>query len=240
MAQQPYKFPQTTDVDTGWAYSQDSPSLGGGSSQSSSWGAPDDWLSLGESISTLYGDQSLDDYIKEATKVLEKEQKSVKKDINKVFESVYPGLTGLTGEDALNRYRNEFLGTTGDIMAQGYANLARPADISSAYNTLYGRTQDITSDFSLANKLGGYSNIALDPPVVQTDVESIQKVGKDFYIDPATGQTRPELVDFYSNYLTNPEAVQFIYGGKNTADAIGRYYNSSGDVSGLMNYGSLA
>ena len=38
---------------------------------------------------------------------------------------------------------------------------------------------------------------------------------------------------------SDPQTLRFIYGARDTSDAVGKYYNTSGDVSGLMNYGGL-
>lgn len=170
---------------------------------------------------------------KAVTKQLKKEGRKVTKKIDERISNIYPGLTGMTGEEALNKYYDNFANTVANVAAQGRADLGIDPDISKQYNQLNTRVQDIQDQYSLAGRLGGYEQLALDPAVVSMDVGSIRK---------AADWTAPEIASQYGMLTdySGPQASKFIYGGRGTADAIGRYYNTSGDVAGLMNYGTLA
>lgn len=181
------------------------------------------------------GGSSIEDYIKEATKTLKQEQRKTTKKIDQRIENIYPGLTGMTGEEALQKYYDAFANTVANVAAQGRADLGISPDISSEYNRLNTRVQDIQNQYSLAGRLGGYEKLALDPPVVSMNVASIRDTAD--WVDPTTNQIKGKYKAMYD--YQDPQTQQFIYGSRNTADAIGRYYNTSGDVSGLMNYGGL-
>jgi hypothetical protein len=161
----------------------------------------------------------------------------------------------MTGEEALNKYYDAFANTVANTTAQGRADLGIDPELENQYNRLGSRVQNIQNQFSLGGRLGGYERLALDPPVVSMDVDSIRGTAD---------WSAPEIARQYSAFTdySGPQTSRFIYGGKNTAedigqyygnssdiakmmdyktlDAIGRYYNTSGDVAGLMNYGTLA
>ena len=191
---------------------------------------------LAGSLGSLFGSggSSVEDYIKEATKVLKKGQRKTTKRIDERIENIYPGLTGMTGEEALAKYYDAFSDTVADTAARGRADLGITPDISSEYDRLNTRVQNIQNQYSLAGRLGGYEQIALDPAVVSMDVGSIRDTAD--WVDPATNQVKGKYRAMYE--YGDPQSQRFIY-DKSTADAIGRYYNTSGDVAGLMNYGGL-
>jgi hypothetical protein len=198
----------------------------------------DNLTRLAGSLGGLFGggtSGSIEDYIKEATKTLKQEQRRTTKKINRRIENIYPELTGMTGEEALNKYYDAFADTVANVATQGRADLGISPDISSEYNRLNDRVQNIQNQYSLAGRLGGYEKLALDPPVVSMNVGSIRDVAD--WVDPTSNQIKGKYKAMYD--YQDPQTQQFIYGSRNTADAIGRYYNTSGDVSGLMNYGSL-
>ena len=176
---------------------------------------------------------SVEDYIKDATKVLKKEARKTTKKIDKRIENIYPELTGMTGEEALNKYYDNFANTIANVQAQGRADLSIDPNLGTQYDRLNTRVQDIQNQYSLAGRLGGYEKLALDPAVVSMDICGIRS---------AADWTAPEIAAQYGMLTdySGPQASRFIYGGGRTADAIGRYYNTSGDVAGLMNYGTLA
>lgn len=168
-----------------------------------------------------------------STEQLKQESKKTTKQINKRIKNIYPELTGMTGEEALNQYYENFGNTVENVTRQGLANLGIDPDISKQYNQLNTRVQDIQNQYSLGGRLGGYEKLALDPAVVSMNIGSIRG---------ASSWSAPEIASQYgmfTNY-SGPQASKFIYGGNNTAEAVGRYYNTSGDVAGLMNYGTLA
>jgi hypothetical protein len=168
-----------------------------------------------------------------SVKQLNKMSKRTTRKIDERIANIYPALTGMTGEEALNKYYDAFANTVKDVVAQGRSDLTMDPDISKQYNLLNTRIDDIQNQYSLANRLGGYEKLALDPAVVSMDVGSIRK---------AADWTAPEIASQYGMMMdySGPQASKFIYGNRGTADAVGRYYNTSGDVAGLMNYGTLA
>jgi hypothetical protein len=168
-----------------------------------------------------------------STKALEDMAKKTTSQIDERISNIYPNLTGLTGSDMVyNAYKN-LAGTVRDVANQGYANLQRDPDISTSYDRLSNRVDSIQNQYSLANRIGGYEKLALDPSVVSMDVGSIRG---------AADWSAPEIASQYGMLTdySGPQASKFIYGNRGTADAIGKYYNTSGDVAGLMNYGTLA
>lgn len=189
-------------------------------------------------LGSLFGGgsgSSIEDIMKETTKDLKEETRRYNQKINKRISNIYPGLTGMTGEEALAKYYDAFANTVADVSARGRADLGVTPDISSEYNRLNTRVQDIQNQYSLAGRLGGYEKLALDPPVVSMDVSSIRDVAD--WVDPTSNQIKGKYRAMYD--YADPQTQQFIYGSRNTADAIGRYYNTSGDVAGLMNYGGI-
>jgi len=181
------------------------------------------------------GGSSIEDYIEEATKSLKKTARKTTQKIDQRIENIYPGLTGMTGEEALNKYYEAFADTVADVAARGRTDLGISPEIASEYDRLNTRVQNIQDQYSLAGRLGGYEKLALDPPVVSMDVASIRDVAD--WVDPTSNAIKGKYKAMYD--YGDPQTRQLIYGSQNTADAIGRYYNASGDVAGLMNYGGL-
>lgn len=192
---------------------------------------------------------------KAVTKALDKRTKQATRKTDVRIENIYPELTGMTGEEALNKYYDNFSDVIQKTQALGRSDLGIDPELASQYDRLGSRVQNIQNQYSLGGRLGGYERLALDPPVVSMDVGSVRG---------AADWSAPEIARQYSAFTdySGPQASRFIYGGKNTAedigsyygnssdiakmmdyktlDAVGRYYNTSGDVAGLMNYGTMA
>jgi len=200
---------------------------------SPNWTALGDSLTaLGGSLGQLFGDggsKSVEKYIEQATGILGDMTAKAREDVDERISNIYPGLTGLTGEQALAKYYDNFANTVRDVQDRGRADLDLSPDISSEYGRLANRVDEVQDQYSLANRVGGYTNLALDPAVVQIDEGRLRGAGERF-MDPKYKQ-------MYA--YDDPQTSRFIYGSRNTADAIGKYYNTSGDVAGLMNYGSV-
>jgi hypothetical protein len=171
--------------------------------------------------------------VEASTEALDERAKETKRQINKRISNIYPGLTGRTAAKMIPKYERRFAETVERTREQGRADLGIDPDLSGPYNRLNTRVEDIQNQYSLAGRLGGYEQLALDPAVVSMDVGSIRS---------AADWTAPEIASQYGMLMdySGPQASKFIYGNRGTADAIGRYYNTSGDVAGLMNYGTLA
>jgi hypothetical protein len=197
----------------------------------------DNVFRLAGTLGSLFSSKSnsIDDYIKEATKVLRKQSRKTTKKIDERISNIYPELTGLTGQEAREGAYGRLDAATGRYTTLGREDLATRPDIGAEYDRLNTRVQDIQNQYSLANLLGGYENIALNPPVVSMDVNSIRNTAD--WVDPTTNQVQGKYKALYD--YSDPQTQRFLYGNRNTADAIGRYYNTSGDVAGLMNYGSV-
>lgn len=182
-------------------------------------------------IGSLLGESGFD--MQESIKQLNKMSKKTTKQINKRIENIYPELTGLKGSEARKKAYQEFNETIKQLTKRGRKDIDIDPQLGAQYDRLKSRVDDIQNQYSLANRLGGYEKLALDPAVVSMDVGSLRK---------AADWTAPEIASQYGTLMdySGPQASRFIYGGSNTADAIGRYYNTSGDVAGLMNYGRVA
>jgi hypothetical protein len=182
-------------------------------------------------------------------------------------ESVLGNLTGLgaLGTNGILNFANgfgssgfnlsnlsRFAGSLGNLLGPGFdmaastkeledmakkttkqIDLGISPDIAAEYDRLGSRVDNIQNQYSLAGRLGGYEKLALEPPVVSMDVSSIRKAAD--WASPEIASQFGMMTDY-----SGPQASRFIYGGNRTADAIGKYYNTSGDVAGLMNYGTLA
>jgi hypothetical protein len=190
---------------------------------------------LAGNLGVLFGQGSSAFDIEDSIKDLKNMYKQTRKAINNRMARIYPELTGMTGEEALNKYYDAFANTISDVSARGRADLGVSPDISSEYNRLNTRVQDIQNQYSLSGRLGGYENLALNPPVVAMDVASIRNTAD--WVDPTTNQIKGKYKAMYD--YRDPQTQQFIYGSRNTADAIGKYYNTSGDVAGLMSYSNV-
>ena len=173
--------------------------------------------------------------IEESTKKLQEEANKVRQEIDQRIGNIYPALTGLTGQEAMQKYYDAFADTVAKTTAQGRADLQADPDISKQYGTLSNRIEEIQSgNLNLSNLVGGYEKLTLDTPVVSIDPAKIKAAG---------AWTAPEIASQYSQFMdySGPQASSFISGVQRpTAEAIGKYYNTSGDFAGLMNYGGLA
>ena len=145
---------------------------------------------------------------------------------------VYPGLTGETGEEALNRYRDEFAGTVAALKQEGRSDLYRNPDLSSQFAQTRKDIASVQDQFSLAEKLpGGYVKTVLDPAVVKTDTDRLKGI--------MTGVGNAIKAEGSMDY-SDPQTQYFISGlQRDRADAIGDYLSSSADVGRLMNYGNI-
>jgi hypothetical protein len=188
------------------------------------------------------------------------EKQNIKR-TRKTISNVYPELTGLTGEKSRVEAYEQFADTVAKLGELARYDLGVDPDLSKQYNQFSTRVQDIQNQYSLSGRLGGYDQLALNPPVVTMDVGSLRgstqwgspEIAAQYnslidYSGPQTssfiyGSNRPretyKIPDRYAA-LEDPRMAALVYGGDKTADAIGRYYNTSGDVAGLMNYGSVS
>jgi len=191
---------------------------------------------LAGTLGSLFGagGESIDDYIQEATKILKEESKQTTKDVNKRIANIEK-LTGITPGAARRKAYDRMDREVKQYIKRGRKDLATRPDIGEEFDRLDTRAQDIQNRYSLSNLLGGYENIALNPPVVSMDVNAIRNTAD--WVDPTTNQVQSKYKAMYD--YSDPQTQRFLYGNRNTADAIGRYYNTSGDVAGLMNYGSV-
>lgn len=201
-------------------------------------GSLDNLTRLAGSLGSLFGgSSSINDIIAASTKALKEAQRQTNRKINRRIENIYPELTGMTGEEALNKYYEAFGDTVQNVTSQGRSDLLGDYDIGKQYGELSNRISGIQAGpLNLANLVGGYEKLALDPPVVSMNVGSIRDVAD--WVDPTTNQIKNQYKALYD--YSDPQTQQFLYGARNTADAIGRYYNTSGDVGGLMSYGTLS
>ncbi len=193
---------------------------------------------LGADIKTLFGGSSsktgvdaISDYVKKSTDTLNKLTDETEDKVASYAADVYPGLTGLTGEEALNKYYDAFSDTIARVEDRGLSQLANRPEIDQEYNRLATRVGNVLNNnqYNLASQVGGYGNIARGEGVVQMDQGRLDAAG-----DRLLNAKYKQAYDY-----GDPQTSKFIYGSDKTADAIGKYYNTSGDVAGLMSYGSV-
>lgn len=193
---------------------------------------------LGADIKTLFGGSSsktgvdaISDYVKKSTGILNEIADETEAKVSDYAEQVYPGLTGLTGEEALSKYYDAFSDTITRVEDRGLSQLANRPEIDQEYNRLSGRVGNILNNnqYNLASQAGGYGNIVRGEGVVQMDQGRLDAAG-----DRLLNAKYKQAYDY-----GDPQTSKFIYGSDNTANAIGKYYNNSGDVAGLMSYGAV-
>lgn len=198
---------------------------------------------LGADIATLFGGSSsgkgkgkkgadaIADYVKESTGILNDLTDETEAKTSEYAAQVYPGLTGLTGEEALSKYYDAFSDTITRIEDRGLSQLANRPEIDQEYDRLSGRVGNILNNnqYNLASQAGGYGNIVRGEGVVQMDQGRLDAAG-----DRLLNAKYKQAYDY-----GDPQTSKFIYGSDNTANAIGKYYNTSGDVAGLMSYGAV-
>jgi len=176
---------------------------------------------------------AISELAKEGAEELNKIRDEYEGKFDQRLANIYPGLTGLTAQDAMSKYYDAFADTVSRVSDAGLLQLGVNPDISRSYGRLGDRVGDIQQQYSLAERLpGGFEGQVLDPSVVKMDYTRLARAGDRFLDDPE------KYKETYA-YLNNPQTSRFIYGSSPTADAIGEYYNTSGDVAGLMNYGSV-
>jgi len=193
---------------------------------------------LGADIATLFGGSSsktgvdaISDYVKKSTDILNEIADETEAKVSDYAAQVYPGLTGLTGEEALSKYYDAFSDTITRIEDRGLSQLANRPEIDQEYDRLSGRVGNILNNnqYNLASQAGGYGNIVRGEGVVQMDQGRLDAAG-----DRLLNAKYKQAYDY-----GDPQTSKFIYGSDNTANAIGKYYNNSGDVAGLMSYGAV-
>jgi len=176
--------------------------------------------------------KELEKKMEKAREILLEEEDRYEDKIDERLEAIYPGLTGMTGKEYRDLARKEFNRTVQDYTAQGRADLARNPDVSSQFQQSMRDIADVQNQFSLANELGGYRQIALDPQVVQTNTNRLKGIMKGIGADiEAEGSM---------DYMKRPETAYLMSGIQaDRAAAIGDYLSSSADVGRLMNYGNI-
>lgn len=176
--------------------------------------------------------KELEKKMEKAREILLEEEDRYEGKIDDRLEAIYPGLTGLTGEEALNRYRQEFSQNVQDYTAQGRADLDRNPDVSSQFQQSMRDIADVQNQFSLANELGGYPQIALDPQVPKSDTDRLKRL--------MTNVGDAIEAEGSMDYMKRPETAYLMSGIQaDRAAAIGDYLSSSADVGRLMNYGNI-
>lgn len=185
---------------------------------------------LAGNIGSLFGLGGVN--IKDTTKELNRMRKKEMERTRDIIKKIYPKLTGLTGEQARNQYYDDFANTVENVQTLGRADLGIDPDLSNQYDRLGTRVEDIQNQYSLGGRLGGYERLALEPPVVSTNVGSIRR---------AADLSAPDIARQYAAFTdySGPQASNFIYGSKRTADDIGDYYSTSENVAKSMDYKDL-
>ena len=176
--------------------------------------------------------KDLEEKMEKAREVLLEEEDRYEGKIDDRLEAIYPGLTGLTGEDAVNRYRGEFSQNVQDFTAQGRADLDRNPDVSPQFEQSMRDIKRVQDQFSLAEQLGGFPKIALDPQVVKTNTNRLKDIMKGIGADiEAEGSM---------DYMKRPETAYLIQGIQaDRAAAIADFLSNSKPMSDLTNYGNV-
>ena len=208
----------------------------GGQPDSDSFG---NLIRLAGGIGDLFGGgrggttmKDLEEKMEKAREVLLEEEDRYEGKIDDRLEAIYPGLTGLTGEDAVNRYRGEFSQNVQDFTAQGRADLDRNPDVSPQFEQSMRDIKRVQDQFSLAEQLGGFPKIALDPQVVKTNTNRLKDIMKGIGADiEAEGSM---------DYMKRPETAYLIQGIQaDRAAAIADFLSNSKPMSDLTNYGNV-
>ena len=196
---------------------------------------------LGADIATLFGGSSsgkgkkgadaIADYVKESTGILNEIADETEAKIGKYAREVNPGLTDKYPAEALREYYKAFSDTITRTENRSLSQLANRPEIDQEYDRLSGRVGNILNNnqYNLASQAGGYGNIVRGEGVVQMDQGRLDAAG-----DRLLNAKYKQAYDY-----GDPQTSKFIYGSADTAKAIGKYYNTSGDVAGLMSYGAV-
>jgi hypothetical protein len=200
--------------------------------------SPENLTRLAGALGDLFGQGEGGEIYKELTKRMEESKEELLEMTDKTRDEVdyrlgeiYPGLTGLTGEEALNRYRDEFEGTVTALKQEGRSDLYRNPDLSPQLAQTRQDLQDIKGQFSLAEQIGGYPKTVLDPAVVKSNTDRLKGT--------MTGVGNAIKAEGSMDY-SDPQTQYFISGlQRDRAAAIGDYLANSADVGRLMNYGNI-
>ena len=194
---------------------------------------------LAGALGDLFGPGEGGNIYKELTKRMDESKEELlamkgetRDELNYRLGEVYPGLTGLTGKDALNRYREELAGTVAALKQEGRSDLYRNPDLSSQFAQTREDIASVQDQFSLAGRLpGGYVKTVLDPAVVKSDTDRLKG------IMAGIGNA---IEKEGSNDYSGPQTQYFISGiQRDRAAAIGDYLSSSADVDRLTKYGNI-
>jgi len=200
--------------------------------------SPENLGRLAGALGDLFGQGEGGEIYKELTKRMEESKEELLEMTDKTRDEVdyrlgeiYPGLTGLTGKQAIKQYYDEFGGTTTALKQEGRSDLDRNPDLSPQ---LAKTRQDISSvqdQFSLANKIGDYQKTVLDPAVVKSNTDRLKGI--------MTGVGNAIKAEGSMDY-SDPQTQYFISGvQRDRAAAIGDYLAKSPAVGLLMNYGNI-
>jgi len=200
--------------------------------------SPENLTRLAGALGDLFGQGEGGNIYKELTKRMEESKEELlamtdetEDKLDYRLGEVYPGLTGLTGEEALNRYRDEFRDTVTALKQEGRSDLYRNPDLSPQLAQTKQDLKDIQREFSLAEQIGGYPKTVLDPPVVKTNTNRLKGI-----MEGIGAAIEREGSSDYSD----PQTQYFISGlQRDRAAAIGDYLANSADVSRAMNYGNI-
>tara|TARA_R100000005_G_scaffold71998_1_gene39435 strand:- start:71 stop:778 length:708 start_codon:yes stop_codon:yes gene_type:complete len=176
--------------------------------------------------------KDLEEKMKKTAEILRDQADETEAKIDDRLEAVYPGLTGMTGQDAIKQYYGDFSQNVQDFTAQGRADLDRNPDVSPQFEQSMRDIKRVQDQFSLAEQLGGYPKIALDPQVVKTDTKYL----KDIMGDVGDAIEAQGSMD----YMKRPETAYLIQGIQaDRAAAIADFLSNSKPMSDLMNYGNV-
>ena len=158
---------------------------------------------------------------RESTEKIKKEQEDISGKIRDTFTRI-AGVTGVSTEDAVQRYYKQFSDTIDDLNKVARTDLTEKPDISEQYAQLAARIPEIQKQYSGLNNdriTAAYKAPDAVAPIDANAIKNVMTLG-------------PAYKDQYS--YEDPESQKNIYGRRNAIGDIASFYANDPNLSNFM------